>query len=76
MNIFEKLSRFFLLILSYIVLTSLVYILPAIAVSVIAWDKSIYLSCVSNPAYMFVFGLLSLIGIGVYIIDISDRYLA
>lgn len=72
----EQLSRFFLLVLSYIVLSSLIYILPAIAVSVIAWDKSVYLICVTNPLYAVLFGLLSLIGVGAYIGDISDKYLA
>lgn len=73
---FERLSRFFLLVLSYIVLSSLVYILPAIAISVIAWDKSVYLACVTNPGYAGIYGLLTLIGVGAYIGDISDKYLA
>ena len=73
MNIFEKLSRVFLLILSYIVLTSLAYILPAIAIAMIAWDKSIYLSCVTHPAYGIFIGLTAIIGIGVYIVDLCDR---
>ena len=70
---FEQLSRFFLLVLSYIVLSSMVYILPAIAVSVIAWDKSVYLICVTNPLYAVVFGLLSLIGVGAYMDSLAER---
>ena len=70
---FEQLSRLFLIVLSYIVLSSLVYILPAIAVAVIAWDKSIYLTCVTNPIYAFFFGILSLIGVGAYMENLSER---
>ncbi len=73
---FEHLSKLFLLVLSYIVLCSLVYILPAIAVSVIFWDKSLYYACVTHPLYAFFFGILSIIGIGVYVIEISNEYLA
>jgi hypothetical protein len=69
----EQLSRLFLLVLSYIVLSSLVYILPAIAVSVIAWDKSVYLVCVTNPLYAVFFGLLSLIGVGAYMDSLAER---
>lgn len=69
----EQLSRFFLIVLSYIVLSSMVYILPAVAVSLIAWDKSVYLVCVTNPLYAVFFGLLSLIGIGGYMSDMADR---
>ena len=70
---FEQLSRFFLLVLSYIVLSSLVYILPAIAVAVIAWDKSVYLICVTNPLYAVFFGILSLIGVGGYMDSLAER---
>lgn len=70
---FEQLSRLFLIVLSYIVLCSMVYILPAIAVSVIAWDKSIYMACVTHPLYAVFFGLMSLISIGVYMSDMSER---
>ncbi len=70
---FEQFSRVFLLILSYIVLTSLVYILPAIAVAMIAWDKSLYFSCVSHPAYGIFIGLTSIRGMGVYMTDLCDR---
>lgn len=73
---FETLSRFFLIVLSYIVLSSLVYILPAIAVSVIVWDYTVYLACVTNPGYACIYGLLTLVGVGAYIGDVSDRYLA
>lgn len=73
---FEHLSKLFLLVLSYIVLCSLVYILPAIAVSVIFWDKTLYYACISHPLYAFFFGILSVIGIGVYIVEISNEYLA
>lgn len=69
----EQLSRLFLLVLSYIVLSSMVYILPAIAVSLIAWDKSVYLTCVTNPLYAAVFGLLSLIGVGAYMDSLAER---
>jgi len=72
MNIFEKLSRVFLLILSYIVLTSLIYILPAIAVAVMLWDKSIYYSCLTHPAYAIFIGLTALIGIAVYMVELCD----
>lgn len=70
---FESLSRLFLLLLSYVVLTSLVYILPAIAISLIAWDKSIYHACVTHPGYACIFGLLSLTGVGVYMNDMAER---
>lgn len=73
---FEQLSRFFLIVLSYIVLCSFVYILPAVAISMIAWDKSIYMACVTNPGYACIYGLLTLIGVGAYIGDLSDKYLA
>jgi hypothetical protein len=73
---FEHLSKLFLLVLSYIVLTSLVYILPAIAISVIFWDKTLYYACVTHPLYAFFFGILSVISIGVYIVEISNEYLA
>jgi hypothetical protein len=73
MNIFEKLSRVFLLILSYIVLCSLVYILPAIAVAVILWDKSVYLSCVTYPLYAVFVGILSAIGTGVYMLELCEK---
>jgi hypothetical protein len=73
MNIFEKLSRVFLLILSYIVLTSLVYILPAIAVAVIVWDKSVYLSCVTYPLYAVFVGILSAISTGVYMLELCEK---
>jgi hypothetical protein len=73
MNIFEKLSRVFLLILSYIVLTSLVYILPAIAVAVILWDKSVYLSCVTYPLYAVFVGILSAIAVGVYMLELCEK---
>jgi hypothetical protein len=73
MNIFEKLSRVFLLILSYIVLTSLVYILPAIAIAVIVWDKSLYLSCVTYPLYAVFVGILSAIGTGVYMLELCEK---
>jgi hypothetical protein len=73
MNIFEKLSRVFLLILSYIVLVSMVYILPAIAVAVILWDKSVYLSCVTYPLYAVFVGILSAIGTGVYMLEICEK---
>jgi len=73
MNIFEKLSRVFILILSYVVLTSLVYILPAIAVAVIVWDDDIYLSCVTHPLYAVFVGILSGITIAVYMADLCDR---
>ena len=69
----EQLSRLFLLVLSYIVLSSLVYILPAIAVSMIAWDKSIYFTCVTHPSYAAVFGLISVIGVGAYMSSKADR---
>ena len=72
---FEQLSRLFLIVLSYIVLCSMVYILPAIAVSVIVWDKSIYMACVTHPLYGVFFGLMSLITIGVYMTDMSERNL-
>lgn len=70
---FEQFSKLFLIVLSYIVLTSLVYILPAIAVSVIVWDKSIYFNCVTHPSYAAVFGLISVIGVGAYMADKADR---
>ena len=70
---FEQLSRFFLIVLSYIVLSSMVYILPAIAVSLIAWDKSVYLFCVTNPLYAVFFGLISLIGVGGYMDSLAER---
>jgi hypothetical protein len=73
MNIFEKLSRVFLLILSYIVLVSMVYILPAIAVAVILWDKSVYLSCVTYPLYAVFVGILSAIGTGVYMLELCEK---
>lgn len=73
MNIFEKLSRVFLLILSYVVLTSLVYILPAIAVAVIVWDDDIYISCVTHPLYAVFVGILSAIAVGVYMLELCDR---
>ena len=69
----EQFSRVFLLVLSYIVLTSLVYILPAIAVAVIVWDKSLYFSCVTHPAYGIFIGLTAIIGMGVYITNLCDR---
>ena len=69
----EQLSRFFLIVLSYIVLVSMLYILPAIAVAVIAWDKSIYLTCVTNPLYAVFFGLISLIGVGAYMDSLAER---
>jgi len=72
---FEQLSRFFLIVLSYIVLSSMMYILPAIAVSLIAWDKSVYLTCVTNPLYAVFFGLLSLIGVGGYMDSLAERNL-
>lgn len=72
---FEQLSRFFLIVLSYIVLSSMVYILPAIAVALIAWDKSVYLTCVTNPLYAVFFGLLSLIGVGGYMDSLAERNL-
>jgi hypothetical protein len=71
--IFEKLSRVFILILSYIVLTSLVYILPAVAFAVIFWDRSIYYACVSHPVYAVFIGLTALISIGVYMVDLCER---
>ena len=70
---FEQFSRLFLIVLSYIVLTSLIYILPAIAVSMIAWDKSIYFTCVTHPSYAAVFGLISVIGVGAYMSSKADR---
>lgn len=70
---FEQFSRLFLILLGYIVVSSLVYILPAVAVSVIAWDKSIYHACVTHPGYACIFGLLSLTGVGVYMGDRADR---
>jgi hypothetical protein len=70
---FEQFSRLFCIVLSYIVVSSLVYILPAIAVSIIAWDKSIYHSCVTHPAYACLFGIMSLVAVGVYIGDKADR---
>jgi hypothetical protein len=73
---FEHLSKLFLLVLSYIVLACLVYILPAVAISVIFWDKTLYYACISHPLYAFFFGSLSIIGIGVYVIEISNEYLA
>jgi hypothetical protein len=73
MNIFEKLSRLFILILSYIVLCSLIYILPAIAVAVMFWDRTIYYACLTNPAYAIFIGLTALIGIAVYMVDLCDR---
>lgn len=76
MHMFQKLSKIFLIVLSYIVITCLVYILPAVAVSVIFWDKSLYYACTTHPLYAFFFGLLSVIGIGVYIVEISNEYLA
>lgn len=72
---FEQLSRFFLIVLSYIVLCSMVYILPAIAVSMIAWDKSVYLTCVTHPLYAVFFGLISLIGVGAYMDTLAERNL-
>lgn len=72
---FEQLSRFFLLVLSYIVLSSMVYILPAIGVAVIAWDKNVYLACVTHPLYAVFFGLLSLIGVGAYMDSLAKRNL-
>lgn len=69
----EQLSRVFLIVLSYIVLCSMIYILPAIAVSVIVWDKSVYLACVTHPLYAVFFGLMSLITVGVYMSDLADR---
>jgi hypothetical protein len=51
----------------------MVYILPAIAVSMIAWDMTIYLACVTNPLYAVVFGLLSLIGVGAYMDSLAER---
>ena len=70
---FEQISRLFLIVLSYIVVSSLVYILPAVAVSIIAWDKSIYHSCVTHPGYACIFGIMSLVSVGVYIGDKADR---
>jgi hypothetical protein len=70
---FEHFSRVFLLVLSYIVLTSLAYILPAIAVAVIVWDRSIYFSCVTHPAYGIFIGLTAIIGMAIYIGDLCDR---
>ena len=69
----EQLSRLFLIVLSYIVLSSMVYILPAIAVSMIAWDMTIYLTCVTNPLYAVVFGLISLIGVGASMDSLAER---
>jgi len=51
----------------------MVYILPAIAVSLIAWDKSVYLVCVTNPLYAVFFGLISLIGVGGYMDSLAER---
>jgi hypothetical protein len=70
---FEQFSKFFLIVLSYIVLVSMVYILPAIAVAVIAWDKTIYLNCVTHPLYAVFFGLMSLIGVGGYMDSLAER---
>jgi hypothetical protein len=70
---FEQFSKLVLIVLSYIVLTSLVYILPAIAISVIVWKKSLYFSCITNPAYAAVFGLISIIGVGAYMSSKADR---
>jgi hypothetical protein len=72
---FEQLSRFFLIVLSYIVLSSMMYILPAIAVSLIAWDKNVYLTCVTHPLYAVFFGLISLIGVGGYMDSLAERNL-
>ena len=73
MNIFEKLSRVFLLILSYIVLTSLVYILPAIAIAVIVWDKSLYFTLVTNPAYAMLVGIISVISVGIIMVELINK---
>lgn len=51
------------------------YILPAIAVSVIAWDKNVYLACVTHPLYAVFFGLISLIGVGGYMDSLAERNL-
>ena len=73
MNIFEKLSRVFLLILSYIVLVSMVYILPAIAVAVIMWDKSIYYTLVTNGTYAMITGILSIVSVALIMVELSNR---
>jgi hypothetical protein len=70
---FENLSRLFLIVLSYIVLSSMVYILPAIAVAVILWDKSVYLNCVTYPLYAVFVGMLSAIGTGVYMLELCEK---
>ena len=70
---FEQFSCLFLIVLSYIVVSSLVYVLPAVAVSIIAWDKSIYHSCVTHPGYACLFGIMSLVSVAVYMGDKADQ---
>jgi hypothetical protein len=70
---FEQFSRLFLMVLSYIVVSSLVYILPAVAASIIVWDKTVYYSCVTHPGYACLFGIMSFVSVGVYIADKADQ---
>jgi hypothetical protein len=51
----------------------MVYILPAIAVSVIFWDKSIYFICVTNPAYATIMGMLSVIYVTVSMGELINK---
>jgi hypothetical protein len=47
--------------------------LPAVMVSIIALDLSLYKACVTAPAYAAVFGIISFVTIGYYTEWVSRR---
>jgi hypothetical protein len=46
---------------------------PAVMVSIIALDLSLYKACVTSPAYVAFFGIISFVTIGYYTEWASDR---
>jgi hypothetical protein len=51
----------------------MVYILPAIAIAVIMWDKYIYFTCVTNAAYAAIMGILSVIYVTVSMGELINK---
>lgn len=72
---FESASRFFLIVLLYIVLCAVVYVLPAIFISLILLDKQVYLDCVAHPLYACIHGIISVGIVSRNIADIAEDIL-
>ena len=64
--------RFFYIVISFFILSSVAYILPAVFCTVIAWDLSVYGSIVTAPAYGVLYGIFCFITTAVYIAQQID----